>query len=173
MKYYTICSSSQSGTKFICAYLRHIKIGRPTELFSDNQLSELKSINQLIELGSQDRDYWDIKVFYRQLLSGINKLKELSSVSTKDDFKVLNTLFPGIKFVHYVRINKIKQAISQLKGGETSQAELCRRYNLSDDQLSKWKQQVVENVASLFTSTDNTLTRRPSASHNSNSSLDG
>ncbi len=38
--------------------------------------------------------------------------------------------------------------------GETSQAELCRRYNLSEDQLSKWKQQVIENVGTLFTSTD-------------------
>ncbi len=38
--------------------------------------------------------------------------------------------------------------------GESSQAELCRRHNLSEDQLSKWKQQVVENVASVFASTD-------------------
>ena len=38
--------------------------------------------------------------------------------------------------------------------GETSQAELCRRHNLSEQQLSKWKQQVVENVATLFASTD-------------------
>ena len=36
--------------------------------------------------------------------------------------------------------------------GETSQAELCRRHNLSEQQLSKWKQQVVENVATLFVS---------------------
>ena len=38
--------------------------------------------------------------------------------------------------------------------GESSQAELCRRHNLSEDQLSKWKQQVVENVASVFALTD-------------------
>ena len=38
--------------------------------------------------------------------------------------------------------------------GESSQAELCRRHNLSEEQLSKWKQQVVENVASVFASTD-------------------
>ena len=38
--------------------------------------------------------------------------------------------------------------------GETSQAELCRRHNLSEQQLSKWKQQVVEDVATLFASTD-------------------
>ena len=28
--------------------------------------------------------------------------------------------------------------------GESSQAELCRRHNLSEDPLSKWKQQAVE-----------------------------
>ena len=39
--------------------------------------------------------------------------------------------------------------------GESSQAELgFRRHNLSQDQLSKWKQQAVENFTSLFTSTD-------------------
>ena len=37
--------------------------------------------------------------------------------------------------------------------GESSQAEVCRRHNLSEDQLSKWKQ-LVENAASLFGSTD-------------------
>ena len=36
---------------------------------------------------------------------------------------------------------------------ETSQAELCRRYNLSEDQLSKWKRQLLENAETLFGST--------------------
>ena len=34
---------------------------------------------------------------------------------------------------------------------ESSQAELCRRHNLSEDQLSKWKQQFLENAVSVFT----------------------
>ena len=39
--------------------------------------------------------------------------------------------------------------------GESSQAQLCRKpHNLSEDQLSKWKQQFVENAASVFASTD-------------------
>ena len=37
---------------------------------------------------------------------------------------------------------------------ESSQAELCRRHNLSEDQLSKWKQEFVENAVCAFTSTD-------------------
>ena len=48
------------------------------------------------------------------------------------------------------------KAVLEALSGESSQAELCRKpYNLSEDQLSKWKQQVVENVeTSLFASTD-------------------
>ena len=34
-------------------------------------------------------------------------------------------------------------------------AELCRRYNLSEDKLSKWKQQFLENAAgTVFAATD-------------------
>ncbi len=38
--------------------------------------------------------------------------------------------------------------------GESSQAELCRRHNLSDEQLSKWKRQLLENAATLFEPAD-------------------
>lgn len=34
--------------------------------------------------------------------------------------------------------------------GESSQAELCRQYNLSEDQLLKWKQRLVENAVSVL-----------------------
>ena len=36
--------------------------------------------------------------------------------------------------------------------GETSQAKLCRRHNLGEDQMSKWKQQFLENAAFFFES---------------------
>ena len=38
--------------------------------------------------------------------------------------------------------------------GQSSQAELCRKHNLSADQLSKWKHQLIQNAATLFASTD-------------------
>ena len=33
---------------------------------------------------------------------------------------------------------------------ESSQAELCRRHNLSEDPLSKWERQLLENAEPLF-----------------------
>ncbi len=38
--------------------------------------------------------------------------------------------------------------------GDSSQAELCRKHNISDVQLSKWKRQFLENASTLFESSD-------------------
>ena len=46
------------------------------------------------------------------------------------------------------------EVVLEALSGQSSQAARCRRPNLSEQQLSKWKQQIVENVATLFTSTD-------------------
>ena len=46
------------------------------------------------------------------------------------------------------------EVVIEALSGESSQPELCRRHNLSADQLSKWKQQLLENAATLFESTD-------------------
>ena len=48
---------------------------------------------------------------------------------------------------------KAKVVLEALRG-EISQAELCRRHNLSEDQLSTWKRQLLENAVSLFESND-------------------
>ena len=44
--------------------------------------------------------------------------------------------------------------LSKPRCGESSQAEVCRRHNLSEDQVSKWKQQFLENAVSVFTAKD-------------------
>ena len=36
--------------------------------------------------------------------------------------------------------------------GETSQAELCRHHNLSENQVSTWKRQFLENAETFFES---------------------
>ena len=46
------------------------------------------------------------------------------------------------------------KVVLETLSGESSQAELCRRHNLSAEQLSKWERQLLENAASLFESSD-------------------
>ena len=38
--------------------------------------------------------------------------------------------------------------------GVSSQAEVCRRHNFNENQLSEWKRLLLENASSLFESTD-------------------
>ena len=49
---------------------------------------------------------------------------------------------------------KVQVVLEALRGESSQVSELCRRHNLSEDQLSKWKQQFLENVASLFELSD-------------------
>ena len=46
------------------------------------------------------------------------------------------------------------KVVLEALSGESSESELCRRHNISEEQISTWKQQVVENAASLFESKD-------------------
>ena len=46
------------------------------------------------------------------------------------------------------------EIVIEVLTGQSSQAERCRRHNLSQEQLSKWKHQLLDNAATLFESTD-------------------
>ena len=46
------------------------------------------------------------------------------------------------------------EVVLEALSGETPQAELRQRHNISEDQLSKWKQKFLENAATLFESGD-------------------
>ena len=44
------------------------------------------------------------------------------------------------------------EVVLEALSGESSQAELCRRHNLSENQLSTWKRQFLENAETFFES---------------------
>ena len=52
------------------------------------------------------------------------------------------------KFTAKFKAEVVLEALS----GESSQAELCRRHNLSENQVSTWKRQFLENAETFFES---------------------
>ena len=42
------------------------------------------------------------------------------------------------------------ELVFEVLSGGSSQAEVCRRHNLNENQLSEWKRHLLENAASLF-----------------------
>ena len=45
------------------------------------------------------------------------------------------------------------ELVLEVLSGVSSQAEVCRRHHLNENQLSQWKQQFVENASCVFEST--------------------
>ena len=54
------------------------------------------------------------------------------------------------KFTAKFKAEVVLEALS----GESSQAELCRRHNLSENQVSTWKRQFLENAETFFESSE-------------------
>ena len=54
------------------------------------------------------------------------------------------------KFTAKFKAEVVLEALS----GESSQAELCRRHNLSETQVSTWKRHLLENAETFFESAD-------------------
>ena len=46
------------------------------------------------------------------------------------------------------------ELVFEVLSGVSSQAEVCRRHNLTENQLSAWKRHLLENASSLFESAD-------------------
>ena len=46
------------------------------------------------------------------------------------------------------------EVMLEVLSSESSQAELCRRHNLSENQVSTWKRQLLENTKTFFESAD-------------------
>ena len=46
------------------------------------------------------------------------------------------------------------ELVFEVISGVSSQAEVCRRHHLNENQLSEWKRHLLENASSLFESTD-------------------
>ena len=42
------------------------------------------------------------------------------------------------------------EVVLEVLSGATCQAEVCRRHNLNENQLSQWKRQLLENASTLF-----------------------
>ena len=46
------------------------------------------------------------------------------------------------------------ELVFEVLSGASSQAEVCRRHNLTETQLSQWKRQLLENAPTLFASAE-------------------
>ena len=81
------------------------------------------------------------------------KFRPLSNIRLCHNDNLFERSYPMAKRRKFTAKFKAEVVLEALRG-ESSQAELCRRYNLSENQVSTWKHQLLENVETFFESTN-------------------
>jgi LPS sulfotransferase NodH len=126
---YFVCTSPRSGSTLLTDALFAMKIaGRPQEYFDKNyeQLwverlgvtSDADYIEKVLVEGSTPNGVFGLKVFWFQLELLVDKLSRIHDRSERD-FSLLETTFPNLRFVFLKRKDKVRQAISWVKAGQT------------------------------------------------------
>ena len=134
-KYYMICAQPRTGTHFLTSLMSSIRVGNPSEslyyLLAEHKKTYIDNIETLYDRGLKD-GVWGATVHWHTYTPGVEKLKEISGFGKDtDDFEVLNHIFPGVKFIYFYRLNKIKQAISRMKANQS------KLYAYSDSEKKK------------------------------------
>ena len=86
-----------------------------------------------------------------ELLYCHRKFRPLSNIRLCYNGNLIERRIPMAKRRKFTAKFKAEVVLEALLG-ESSQAELCRRYNLSENQVSTWKHQLLENVETFFES---------------------
>ena len=128
MKYYIIFSQPRSGTHLLRAYLRGLKVGNPAEIFyeltedlkKDERQITIEKIYKYGKLGKNGK-IWGATFFHKHYIPAMKQIRQLKNLGDMSDFEILNNLFPSLKFIYLYRLNKVKQAISWEKAGQSGQ----------------------------------------------------
>ena len=156
MKYYIVCCQPRSGTHLLRRLMMGVDAGTPWEHFVFLSIEDTKnskyidSVETLYKRGVKN-GVWGVSVHRVIYMRGMERLKKISGLEDVEDFEVLNTLFPGIKFIYLYRLNKVKQAISLIKAYQSKMytfSESAKDFNFKYSKeeiektilkLSKWE----------------------------------
>jgi LPS sulfotransferase NodH len=111
-RFYCVCFSIRSGSTLLCHDLAQWGLGAPTEYFQfpvapvpDGPLSDY-----LVKLVEQTPgECFAIKMAWEQVYQLTDRLRSEGDSSVRFD---LGTVFPDVRYVHIVRMDKIAQAVS-------------------------------------------------------------
>ena len=123
LTFYITFTHERSGTHFLISLLSNSGIGAPGHNICRvaagyKKANPSDSINDLEKLYADGRrnNIWGGFLHWYQFAEGVKGLRKLAGLKENtDSYEVLNTVFPGVKFIYLYRLHKIKQAISLTK----------------------------------------------------------
>ena len=111
-RFYCICFSARSGSTLLCEDIAQQGLGAPTEHFQfpARPVLDQPLADYLVKLvADSPGEYFGLKVAWQQVYELTRRLRDEGDLAVSFD---LRSIFPDPKYIHIVRADKIRQAIS-------------------------------------------------------------
>ncbi len=130
---YVICAVQRSGSFLLCEALKNTGLaGFPEEYFlngagwEDNPwarqqgvISRRDYLNLVFEQGTSPNGVFGTKVMWNYFHTILKSLQELSEYTDLNASQLMASLFPNVHYIWIVRRDKVRQAVSWAKAGQT------------------------------------------------------
>ena len=130
---YVICAVQRSGSFLLCEALKNTGLaGFPEQYFlhgegwEDNEwarqhgvISRRDYLNLVFEQGTSSNRVFGTKIMWNDFHKMLKSLQQLTEHKDLDAPELMASLFPNIHYIWIVRRDKIRQAVSWAKAGQT------------------------------------------------------
>jgi LPS sulfotransferase NodH len=118
-RFYCICFSARSGSTLLCEDIAQHGLGAPTEHFQfpARPVFDPPLADYLVDLVEDSPgEYFGLKVAWQQVYELTRRLREEGDRAVSFD---LRSVFPDLAYIHIVRADKIRQAISSWRADKS------------------------------------------------------
>ena len=131
---YVICAVQRSGSFLLCEALKNTGLaGVPEEYFLNNgegwedgtwaRQNDVKTradyLNLVFEKGTTPNGVFGTKVMWNYFHTMLENLQELPAYQGMNAPSLMASVFPNIHYIWIVRLDKVRQAVSWAKAGQT------------------------------------------------------
>lgn len=130
---YVICAVQRSGSFLLCEALKNTGLaGNPEEYFLESEgweygewarghgvRSRTDYLHLVFEHGTTPNGVFGTKIMWNYFSRTLEKLQELPDYRGMQPCQVMAALFPNLHYIWIVRHDKVRQAVSWAKAGQT------------------------------------------------------
>lgn len=130
---YVICAVQRSGSFLLCEALKHTGLaGFPEEYFLNGEgwedhpwarehgvISRRDYLNLVFEKGTSSNGVFGTKIMWNYFHTMLKSLRELPDYKDLDAPQLMASLFPNVHYIWIIRQDKVRQAVSWAKAGQT------------------------------------------------------
>lgn len=131
--FYVICAVQRSGSFLLCEALKNTGLaGIPEEYFLNGEgwengwwarqhgvTSRTDYLRLVFEKGTSPNGVFGTKIMWNYFHKMLEGLRELPDYQELDAPRLMGTLFPNVHYIWIVRRDKVRQAVSWAKAGQT------------------------------------------------------